>query len=525
MQPTNEQLEVITSKEKYILVNACAGSGKTQTLVERCRALPMNDFTLVMAFNKAAQQEFDGRIAGRVSRTTVRTFHSFCLQQIRSNPSGFGYMRAPILDTDTGQFKLMNAANKTSYHSWERSPWSQDFIQSAQHSKYDEDLHHIIKNNRPPIDWEELNQYKIEHLIETGQKKFVIGDEQTGFQIDDPDGEADIPEDLMDLEDNLREYYSCKGLLRLREWLQDNNVVIFDEMIRVVAENRQYLQPIADHIMIDEFQDVDRFQFDIIKELGAADRVKSIACVGDPCQLIYEWRGALGNAFESFAGTFPNTKTYELKTNFRSVDCIIDEANKVFDKGMKGVKGKKKDSVMSSGQIGESTPAPELLKDVHPSRYKNLAVLCRTNRSVAQWNINLSKQGIPVNVIGKQDFWGQQHVQLAEVARRRRVTEGDLFASETWAKIMKTKKFRRNEDARKDAEEDAKFVLELTDQDYSVMRKSMSNKEGVRISTIHKTKGMEFDRVLIANVDEPLKQEKCLYYVAITRAKERLIYG
>jgi superfamily I DNA/RNA helicase len=92
-------------------------------------------------------------------------------------------------------------------------------------------------------------------------------------------------------------------------------------------------------------------------------------------------------------------------------------------------------------------------------------------------------------------------------------------------KLMKDKKFRRNDEAKKETLEDAKFVLEMDENDYITMRKTMSNDKGIRISTIHKTKGAEFRRVLLPSVDEKLKEESCLYYVAITRARDRLIYG
>lgn len=516
--PTPEQQKVIDSRDRYILVSACAGSGKTQTLVERCSALPSGESKIVLAFNKKAAEEFSKRVQGQAARTEVKTFHSFCLQQIRANPSGFGYSKNPKLDTDTGLFKFMNEANSTDYSSWEESPWDQEYISSAQHSMYDFELMERLQD-KPVIGWDELKQIKIDWLKEQKMFEYLVD----GI-IHDPDHEIDWPEDLLELEDKLREFDSARGLLHMREFLQRNNILTFDEMIRIVAENRNYLTKAADHVMVDEFQDVDKFQFDIVAEIGASEEVKSLTAVGDLRQLIYGWRGALRDSFEAFRAALDGTTVFDLTVNFRSFDGIINEANKVFG-GMRGVRGEKEHTVVNLGDMKKNDFLAEFLEGVHSSELHELAVLCRYNRQVAMWNINLAKKGIPVNVIGKGDFWNMKHVKLAEVSRRKKLTLAQLAESEEWTKLMKDKRFRRNEEAKKEALEDAKFVLEMDETDYITMRKTMSNEKGIRLSTIHKTKGLEFRRVMLPGVDEKLKEEECLYYVALTRAKDRLIFG
>jgi superfamily I DNA/RNA helicase len=89
---------------------------------------------------------------------------------------------------------------------------------------------------------------------------------------------------------------------------------------------------------------------------------------------------------------------------------------------------------------------------------------------------------------------------------------------------MKTKRMKDNPDAAKDAHDDARWILGLSESDMALLETTLQREDiGIRISTIHRTKGMEFDAVLVSNVNERLKAETCVFYVASTRARERLV--
>jgi superfamily I DNA/RNA helicase len=512
---TEEQRAVIEAVEKHLLVIACPGSGKTATLVERCRYLPSYESKLVLAFNKGATEEFLKRLDNSVSNCLVQSFHAFCLRQIRKFPQSFGYTKSPTVDTETSLFHFMNEANGTDYHSWDESPWDDATIRNYQHSCYNDKLvEHSLK--KPTIPWGELLEVKVKFLIDNNlYDKHFDGDQiKNGTDVD-------WPVEIVELEDELREYGSAHGLLKLRSFLQSSNIVTFDEMVRVVAECRDYIDYPVDHIMIDEFQDVDRFQFDIIHALGDQRDVKTIACVGDPNQLVYAWRGALRDSFESFEGIFPECRTFPMTINFRSVDAIIKEAEKVISVGMKGVRGDVPGAVRFITREG----AQVLYQDLNHSNYCEAAILCRYNREVAMWSIRLAKSGIPVHVIGKLDFWAYEHVKIAEAGRIRGWDFTVLQASPEWSKLMKNKKYRRSEEATNEAMEDAKFVLDLTREDYALIKKTYQSKDGLVISTLHRTKGKEWSKVLISGIDEKLQREKTLFYVGITRAKDLLLLG
>ena len=145
---TPEQLRIIESDSGVKLVEACPGSGKTSTLVKRCSFLPVAETKIVLAFNKKAADEFKNRL-GRVSCCDVKTFHSYCFREVRRNPKAFGYSGNPQLAEETF-FKQLNRANQKKFYSWEESGWDEDYIKSAEHSLYTEELRKLLTTNLMP---------------------------------------------------------------------------------------------------------------------------------------------------------------------------------------------------------------------------------------------------------------------------------------------------------------------------------------------------------------------------------------
>jgi DNA helicase-2/ATP-dependent DNA helicase PcrA len=467
-KPTEQQQAVIDNQSGTVIVKACPGSGKTSTLVERCRALPSAETKLVMAFNKKAAEEFAHRM-GSVPSSDVRTFHSFCFREVMRNPWLFGYKSKPTLSNDS-LFRQLCDANPTTVdqvkaerggvEGWDDMPWDEDWLKAAEHSRYDADLEHVMKNDK----------------------------------------------------DEVRRI-TARDLLRYRNWMLDKNVITFDAMIRLVAEHRDKLNMPAKHVMVDEYQDVDRFQFDIAKTMGCIEGVKSLAVVGDPNQRIYEWRGALGDAFAEMGTAFPAATILPMTVNFRSHDEILEYAEKICSVGMRGVRGPGGEHVVKHGGWREITEGDTA----------QAAILCRYNRECAMWQIDLARSGVPVYLMGKGDFWAMKHVQLATAAYYRGQTFQALLTSKEWLKMADAKKYRQNPDRLEEVTDDAKFIMSLSKADMKILRDCMQAEGGVRISTIHKTKGMEFDRVMISGVNEKLKQERFVYYVAATRAKNKMI--
>ena len=81
------------------------------------------------------------------------------------------------------------------------------------------------------------------------------------------------------------------------------------------------------YIHVDEFQDIDRMQYVLIRQL--AGEKNSVYVVGDPDQTIYTWRGADVDIIMNFTKDFPGAETIMLNQNYRSTACILNGANSV----------------------------------------------------------------------------------------------------------------------------------------------------------------------------------------------------
>lgn len=477
-KPTEQQQKVIETVSGVVLVQACPGSGKTQTLVDRTIALSSNDRKLVLAFNKKAAEEFASRLNKHGgANADVRTFHSFCLGQIKKNYKAFGFAGMPEVETSIPLFKALLAANDEPWQSWDESPWDEDFIKMAEHTLYDADLAKIAKGPE-----------KIKSLSgQEGPNPVVL---------------------------------SAKALLKLRQWLVANNKLTFDSMIRLVAENTNRISWYGQHIMIDEYQDVDRFQFDISVAMTKMPGIKSFVVVGDPNQRIYEWRGALGDAFGDMSQAFPASVTLPLTVNFRSKDEILALAETICPVGMTGVKGSDPKAVVKL--------APESGEDKHIVEGANgdlheRAILCRFNRDCMSWGLRLAKKGIPVMVLGKGDFWSTKHIKMAKEAWLKGQRDSStLFTSKGWTNMLRLSRYQ-DEEMVNQAMADAAWIMSLSREDMKVIEQSLQNEMGIRVSTIHKVKGSEYNEVLIHNCDAKLKADKFVYYVAATRARNRLV--
>ncbi|KKU26558.1 MAG: ATP-dependent DNA helicase PcrA [Candidatus Magasanikbacteria bacterium GW2011_GWA2_46_17] len=195
----------------------------------------------------------------------------------------------------------------------------------------------------------------------------------------------------------------------------------FDDLLlktaRLLKENagvREHYQNIWRHIHIDEYQDTNRVQHLIAKYL--AEKHKNICVVGDPDQLIYEWRGAHMKNIMGFEKDYPNAKIIFLEENYRSTQTILTAANRVIAKN----KMRKEKNLFTKNGEGERIGLMEAYDENDEARFvaqkckelideravsaSEIAVLYRANFQSRALEEAMLQNEVPYQVLGIRFF-------------------------------------------------------------------------------------------------------------------------
>lgn len=280
MSINTSQNRAIRHKDGPMLVLAGPGSGKTLVITERTKHLiteygirPEN--ILVITFTKAAAVEMK-------SRFFMRMGNSFC-------PVTFGTFHAVY-------FSVL----KHAYHYS-----SENIIREEQKYQF---LREIIAKHR--LEYEDETEFITSILGEIGMVK------NTGVAISNYYSK------------NCAEHTFRRIFNEYQEYLYRHKLIDFDDMLvytyELFSERPDILaawQRKFQYILIDEFQDINKIQFDVIKLL--AGEKKNLFVVGDDDQSIYRFRGAKPEIMLHFEKDFPQTEIVLLDTNYRSQENIV----------------------------------------------------------------------------------------------------------------------------------------------------------------------------------------------------------
>lgn len=361
--------------EGAFLVIAGAGSGKTRTITYRIanmldKGIPQSAILALTFTNKAAREMAD-RVKELVGRKlpmlTVSTFHAFGVRVLRESISHLGYKE---------NFSIYDQADKMAL-----------IKETARSLK---------------IDPAELNLYDLANLfsdIKTGRARW---DADTGQY-------SPIYDEYNDL-------------------LKLYNAVDFDDLIvlpiKLFKEKPEVLEKYRKryrYIMVDEFQDTSKIQYDLVYLLAKESR--NICVVGDDDQSIYSWRGANYENIVQFEKDFPEVKEIKLEQNYRSTGTILDAANSIISHN---TKRKKKNLWSKSGEgnpielcypdneIKEAQFIAEtitLLRMQEDLSYDNFGILVRTNSLTTAIEDALLMEGIPYAVSGGQSFFQRKEIK------------------------------------------------------------------------------------------------------------------
>ena len=284
----NQQLAV-TDEAKHIRVIAGAGSGKTRVLtmrvvylIEKLHVNPKN--ILAITFTNKAANEMKSRVIDYLkdesSGVNVSTIHSLCLRILKEDIEPLGYPRNfTVCDAEDQKAILREAYKK---YNIERNDLPYGTV-----------LDYIANNKYEGID------------PETAAKNAY--------------GEAYIVQKA-----RVYEYYQTR--------LQELYALDFDDLILWTNKLFDINKDIKDkwakrfhHVLVDEFQDIDKAQYQLIRYLSSIH--DNVYVVGDPDQTIYTWRGADVNIIMNFVNDYKDVKTITLDKNYRSTNNILSGAN------------------------------------------------------------------------------------------------------------------------------------------------------------------------------------------------------
>ncbi len=340
-----------------------------------------------------------------------------------------------------------------------------------------------------------------------------------GFMPDAADSWEELA-DTFDLE------YSADLLVYSRELLAEsinqafNGVIDFDDQLYMTVLFDAPFPP-YDIIIIDEVQDLSPLQHEMVARFR--HKTSRIIAVGDSHQAIYGFRGADNNSMTNFRDKF-NLKELPLTISYRCPKRVVKEAQKY-------VSHIETSDTALDGQVYHNTDKISLFDLDHGA-----AVLCRNTAPLVETAWKLIRAGISVNFLGKQ--LGKGLTRLVTKLAQSPISI-DIFKENLikWSK-REIQRRPRTEPQIQD-KVDTLLILSRDCQTTAELHQKIerifeSTTGAITLATIHTSKGFEWDTVYILNkhlipsvyATQPwqLEQEDNLMYVAITRAKNTLVY-
>ena len=388
-----EQLESVTTTEGFVRVVAGAGSGKTRALARRfaylvCELGVTPGSILCVTFTNKSAGEMRQRIRALTSDSDtghICTFHSFCVTVLQEDSHAVSYPKS-FLVLDNSDIDAMLARIYE-----ERGLTLRDMTYS--------DARDMIEI-RKGIDDPEYYLDMIDMDLDTLRKKYM---------------DAVSTRDII-FYGYLYEEKKCFGL--------DYNDLIFFTLY-IFEQNheiRRKWQERLQYIMVDEFQDIDKPQYRLMRALCGYH--KNLFIVGDPDQTIYTWRGASVKFLLDFDKEFPGTRTIMMMRNYRSTPEILATANCLIDKNRNRMRKELAPTLPSGAPVtwlhcespeAEAAAIAGRIAELHESGipYRDIAILYRAHyvtRSIEEVFLRLK---LPYVIYSGVQFFARAEVKDA----------------------------------------------------------------------------------------------------------------
>src|SRR3984885_12878274 len=398
-----QQREAVETVEGPVLILAGAGSGKTRVITFRIAYLiehkgVMPESILAMTFTNKAAAEMGERVEKLVgglsiAKPVISTFHSFCVR---------------VLRRDIEALRIPSA-----------TPGQPPIGHTKKFVIYDEsDQQSVVKSvmKRLGLDDKQLTPRTVLSRI-SWAKNHMLDPQELYLQSADPKTEKIA---------HLFEEY--------RKELRKANALDFDDLLleatrllKTSAPVRDYYNRRFQYLLIDEYQDTNRPQYELMRMLAGPRH--NVCAVGDEDQSIYSWRGADIRNILEFEQDFPEAKIIRLEQNYRSTQNILQAASSVVANNLRR-KGK---NLWTSRQGGAKLgyyEAPDgeneaLFAADHIAKYlreagraenspgetPRAAVLYRTNSQSRLFEEAMRRYGLKYKVVGGFSFYERAEIK------------------------------------------------------------------------------------------------------------------
>ena len=366
-----------------LLILAGAGSGKTRVISYRTAYLVGSghagfDQVLAVTFTNKAADEMRERVESLLGsdcgRLWISTFHAFCARVLRREAPAIGLSRHFVIYDASDQLSIVRQALRA--------------------LRADEKL------LQPRLVLARISRAK--------------------NQMQGPDG-------LKEEGGSHRDEMIAAVYERYSQALTESAALDFDDLLLKTVE----LFDTSEHtraryanrfrfVMIDEYQDTNRPQYRLIRQL--TDGHRNLCVVGDPDQSIYAWRGADLRNIMDFEADFPETKVIRLERNYRSTQIILDAASAVITQNRARKEkslwtdrggGARVEIYRAHDELAEADFITARLRSVLAEDIESAAVLYRTNAQSRAIEDALLRDGLGYKIIGGVRFYERKEVKDA----------------------------------------------------------------------------------------------------------------
>ncbi|HBG1563717.1 TPA: DUF3553 domain-containing protein [Clostridioides difficile] len=379
------QREAVEKTEGPVLILAGAGSGKTKVLTTRIAYLIEDKGVqapniLAITFTNKAANEMRERVEQNIGPETkdmwISTFHSCCVRILRKDINKIGYNRSFVIYDSADQVTLVKDCLK--------------------------ELNLSDKVFEPKAVISAISGAK-DKLYTPKQFKDINMADNRMVKI------ADI-------------YALYQDRLKRNSALDFDDLILKTvELFKANDEVLAYYRSRFRYIMVDEYQDTSKAQYELIKLL--AREHQNICVVGDDDQSIYGWRGADIRNILEFEKDYDNVHVVKLEQNYRSTQVILDAANKVISNNIERKRKKlwseKKEGELIKIQLtGSEIEEADFIADSiaqiarkENRPYKDFAVLYRANAQARPVEDALNRSQIPYNIYGGTKFYERKEIK------------------------------------------------------------------------------------------------------------------